>query len=55
MRFGISDRSNFLMTDENLSVDAVEKFTEVTEVPEVIEDSHLKKVKNKSKKRYAKQ
>ena len=54
MRFGISDRSNFLTTDENLSVDAVEKITEVTEVPEVIEDSQLKKVKNKSKKRYAK-
>ncbi|MFZ1982120.1 MAG: RNA polymerase sigma factor RpoD [Smithella sp.] len=54
MRFGISDRSNFLTTDENLSVDAVEKITEITEVPEVIEDSQLKKVKNKSKKRYAK-
>jgi RNA polymerase primary sigma factor len=54
MRFGISDRSNFLTTDENLSVDAVEKITEVTEVPEVIEDTQLKKVKNKSKKRYAK-
>jgi len=54
MRFGISDRSNFLTTDENLSVDAVEKITEVTEVSEVIEDSQLKKVKNKSKKRYAK-
>jgi RNA polymerase primary sigma factor len=54
MRFGISDRSNFLTTDENLSVDAVEKITEVTEVTEVIEDSQLKKVKNKSKKRYAK-
>ncbi|MGA3280450.1 MAG: RNA polymerase sigma factor RpoD [Smithella sp.] len=54
MRFGISDRSNFLTTDENLSVDAVEKITEVIEVPEVIEDSQLKKVKNKSKKRYAK-
>ncbi len=55
MRFGISDRSNFLTIDENLSVDKVEKFTEVTEVPEVIDDSQLKKVKNKSKKRYAKQ
>ncbi len=54
MRFGISDRSNFLTTDENLSVDAVEKITKVTEVPEVIEDSQLKKVKNKAKKRYAK-
>jgi RNA polymerase primary sigma factor len=54
MRFGISDRSNFLTTDENLSVDAVEKITEVAEIPEVIEDSQLKKVKNKSKKRYAK-
>jgi RNA polymerase primary sigma factor len=54
MRFGISDRSNFLTTDENLSVDAVEKITEVTEVSEVIEDSQLKKVKNKSKKRYVK-
>jgi RNA polymerase primary sigma factor len=54
MRFGISDRSNFLTTDENLSVDAVEKITEVTEVAEVVEDAQLKKVKNKSKKRYAK-
>ena len=54
MRFGISDRSNFLTADENLSVDTVEKITEVTEVQEVIEDSQLKKVKNKSKKRYVK-
>jgi RNA polymerase primary sigma factor len=55
MRFGISDRSNFLTPDENLSADAVEKITEAPEVPEVIEDAPLKKVKNKSRKRYAKQ
>ncbi|HUN54082.1 MAG TPA: RNA polymerase sigma factor RpoD [Smithella sp.] len=55
MRFGISDRSNFLTPDENLSADAVEKITEVPEVPEVIENVSLKKVKNKSRKRYAKQ
>jgi len=54
MRFGISDRSNFLTSDENLSVDIVGKSTEVTEVTEVIEESQLKKVKNKSKKRYLK-
>jgi len=54
MRFGISDRSNFLTSDENLSVDIVGKSTEVTEVTEVIEEPQLKKVKNKSKKRYLK-
>jgi len=51
MRFGISDRSNFLTSDDNLSVDIVGKSTEVTEV---IEEPQLKEVKNKSKKRYLK-
>ncbi len=55
MRFGISDRSNFLTQEGNLSVDTIEKSAEVTEVPEVIEEPPLKKMKNKSKKRYGKQ
>lgn len=50
MRFGISDRSNILTMDENLSADTPEKFTEVAEVPEVIEETP-KKVKGKAKKR----
>jgi RNA polymerase primary sigma factor len=49
MRFGISDRSNFLMRDESLPADAVEKLTEVSEV---VEAPLLKKVRNKSKKHY---
>ena len=50
MRFGISDRSNILTMDENLSVDAVEKITEVAEVLEIIEEPQPRKIKNKSKK-----
>jgi RNA polymerase primary sigma factor len=50
MRFGISDRSNILTMDENLSVDAVEKITEVAEVLEIIEEPQPKKIKSKSKK-----
>ena len=52
MRFGISDRSNFLARGESAPVDLIETFTEV---PEVIEAPMLKKVKNKLKKRAAKQ
>ncbi|PKN52097.1 MAG: RNA polymerase sigma factor RpoD [Deltaproteobacteria bacterium HGW-Deltaproteobacteria-13] len=55
MRFGISDRSNFLTPDENISVDTVEKIAEITDVQEGIEEPPLKKVKIKSKKRYTKQ
>lgn len=51
MRFGISDRSNILMMDENLQVDTAEKIVEVAEVPEAIEEHPPQKTKNKSKKR----
>jgi len=52
MRFGISDRLNSLMGEERASTDLTETFTEVTEV---MEAAVLKKVKDKSKKRLAKQ
>jgi RNA polymerase primary sigma factor len=52
MRFGISDRLNSLMGEERASTDLTETFTEVTEV---MEAPVLKKVKDKSKKRLAKQ
>jgi RNA polymerase primary sigma factor len=52
MRFGISDRSNILARRESAPVDLIETFTEI---PEVIEAPMLKKVKNKLKKRTAKQ
>jgi RNA polymerase primary sigma factor len=52
MRFGISDRLNSLAGEERTSVDLTETFTEVTEV---IEAPVLKKVKDKLKKRSAKQ
>jgi RNA polymerase primary sigma factor len=52
MRFGISDRSNFLPKGECAPVDLIETFTEV---PEVIEAPMLKKVKNKLKKRAARE
>ena len=52
MRFGISDRLNSLMGEDRASTDLTETFTEVTEV---IEAPVLKKVKDKSKKRLAKQ
>lgn len=55
MRFGISDRSNFLTPDENISVDTVEKIAEIADVQEGIEEPPLKKVKIKPKKRYTKQ
>jgi len=51
MRFGISDRSNFLARGGSAPVDLIETFTEV---PEVIEAPMLKKVKNKLNKRTAK-
>jgi len=50
MRFGISDRSNILNMEDNLSADAAEKITEVAEVLEIIEEPQPKKIKNKSKK-----
>ena len=54
MRFGISDRSNFLSRDEILSVETVEKINEVAEIPEVIETPVLSKAKSKMKKRHVK-
>jgi RNA polymerase primary sigma factor len=55
MRFGISDRSNFLTRDEALSVETVEKTNDVVEIPEVIEAPVSGKMKNKQKKRYSRQ
>jgi RNA polymerase primary sigma factor len=55
MRFGISDRSNFLTRDEALSVETVEKPNDVIEVPEVMEAPVSNKIKNKQKKRYSRQ
>ena len=55
MRFGISDRSNFLTRDEALSVETVEKPNDVIEVPEVMEAVVSNKIKNKQKKRYSRQ
>jgi hypothetical protein len=52
MRFGISDRSNFLARVESTPMDLIETFTKI---PKVIETPMLKKVKNKFKKRIAKQ
>ena len=52
MRFGISDRLNSLAGEERAVTDLPEIFTEVSEV---VETPVLKKVKDKSKKRSAKQ
>lgn len=52
MRFGISDRLNSLIGEERVATDSTETFTEVSEV---VETPVLKKVKDKSKKRLAKQ
>jgi RNA polymerase primary sigma factor len=55
MRFGISDRSNFLTREEITSVETIEKIDEVDELPEPEETLVLNKVKSKTKKRYTKQ
>ncbi len=55
MRFGISDRSNFLTREEVSSVETIEKIDEVDEVLEIEEPVVLDKVKSKSRKRYTKQ
>ena len=61
MRFGISDRSNFLTREEITSSDAEEKLPEilelpeVSEVPEVAESIVIRSVKSKTRKRYTKQ
>ena len=61
MRFGISDRSNFLTREEITSADTVEKLpeaselTEVAEVSEVAEAMVVHSVKSKTRKRYTKQ
>ena len=55
MRFGISDRSNFLTREEITSSKTVEKISEVPEVYEVMDTLVISKVKDKTKKRYTKQ
>jgi len=52
MRFGISDRSNFLTREEITSAEAVEK---ISELPEVMVNLEIHKEKDKTKKRYTKQ
>ncbi|MEN6422014.1 MAG: RNA polymerase sigma factor RpoD [Smithella sp.] len=58
MRFGISDRSNFLTREEISSMETVEKIDEVAEVAELMEPQELNtagvKEKGKDKKRFAK-
>ncbi len=51
LRFGISDRINFLVGEERAATDLMETLTEVSEV---IRNPELKKVKDKTKKRSAK-
>jgi len=53
MRFGISDRSNFMTRDEILFVETAEKPDEAVEAPEEVEVPVTGKVKNKQKKRYS--
>ena len=58
MRFGISDRSNFLTRKEITSAEAVEKINEVpavSETPAVMDTLVRNKIKNRTKKRYTKQ
>jgi len=58
MRFGISDRSNFLTRKEITSAEAVEKINEVpdvSETPAIMDTLVIKKIKNRTKKRYTKQ
>jgi len=52
MRFGISDRSNFLTREEITAVETVEK---IGEVPEVIDNMEITKEKDKPRKRYTRQ
>jgi len=51
LRFGISDRINFLVGEERTATDLMETLTEVSEV---IRNPELKKVRDKTKKRSAK-
>lgn len=51
LRFGISDRINFLVGEERAATDLMETLTEVSEV---IRNPELKKVRDKTKKRSAK-
>ena len=55
MRFGISDRSNFLTREEITSSETVEKISEVPKVYELMDTLVISKVKDKTKKRYTKQ
>jgi RNA polymerase primary sigma factor len=52
MRFGISDRSNFLTREEITTAEIVEKSSEV---PEVMDNLEINKEKDKTRKRYTKQ
>lgn len=52
MRFGISDRSNFLTREEIISTETVEK---IGEVSEVMNNSENNKDKDKTRKHYTKQ
>jgi RNA polymerase primary sigma factor len=52
MRFGISDRSNFLTREEITTAEIVEKSGEV---PEVMDNLEINKEKDKTRKRYTKQ
>jgi RNA polymerase primary sigma factor len=52
MRFGISDRSNFLTREEITAVETVDK---ISEVPEVMNNLEANKEKDKTRKRYTKQ
>jgi len=54
MRFGISDRSNFLTRDEITLSEVTEKIGEAIEGVEVIASLETGKVKEKTKKRYSK-
>jgi RNA polymerase primary sigma factor len=52
MRFGISDRSNFLTREEITTAEIVEKNSEV---PEVMDNLEITREKDKPRKRYTKQ
>ncbi|MBN1363721.1 MAG: RNA polymerase sigma factor RpoD [Syntrophaceae bacterium] len=54
MRFGISDRSNFLKRDEIKLAEKVGETSEVSEAHTVMDTLVISKVKNKTKKRYTK-
>lgn len=55
MRFGISDRSNFMTREEISSTESIEKIEGVDEAVEAEEPVVLEKVRNKTKKRSTKQ